>query len=299
MTSTAIRTYADIKGWFFDPDRTLFDVILSAQEATGTLVELGAYLGRSAVVVGDHVRIGERFVVIDLFGSEDQLTDSEPDAANRAENRYSYSTLTRAEFENNYLALHPALPEVVQAPSSAVLQHVEPGTARFVHVDASHLYTQVAEDVLNTRTILQPDGVVVFDDHSNPNTPGVAGAVWEAVAVHGLIPFAVTRYKMYGTWGDPTKYLELVRGRVAGDERIACAEQEVMGHTVLRIGLREQPKPATPPKTVAPKTVAPKLDAESLDAIAAGVARRLYPAPKRSDWVPPVVARAIRRHRRG
>lgn len=236
----AIRSYADIEGWFYWHDRMLFDVLLDAQQAPGTLVELGAYLGRSAVIMGDHLRDGERFVVVDLFGDETPLTAG--DQANRAEIRHSYATLTRQRFENNYLALHESLPEVIQAPSSTVLAHVAPGSARFVHVDASHLYTRVAEDVRNARTILQPDGIVVFDDHSNPNQPGVAAAVWEAVVTGGLVPFAVTPHKLYGTWGDPAAWLAAIRAFAERDSRVGCSPQEILRHTVLRV----KPKPRQP-----------------------------------------------------
>lgn len=237
-----IGSYADIEGWFYWHDRMLFDVLLDAQPAPGTLVELGAYLGRSAVIIGDHVRPGERFVVIDLFGDETPLTAHAPDQANRAENRHSYATLTRQRFESNYLALHESLPEVIQAPSGTVLTHVAPGSARFVHVDASHLYTRVAEDVRNTRAVLQSDGIVVFDDYSNPNQPGVAAAVWEAVVTDGLVPFAVSPHKLYGTWGEPAAWLAAVRGWAQRDDRIGCSAQEVCGHTVLRVKPKPQQK---------------------------------------------------------
>jgi hypothetical protein len=257
----------------------MFDSILASQQTPGPLVELGAYLGRSAVIIGDHVRPGERFVVIDLFGSDADLGESSEATANRAENRYSYATLTRQEFERNYLALHDELPEVVQAVSSVVTDYVEPGTVRFLHIDASHLYPQVAQDIRSARTVLQPEGVVVLDDYTNPNTPGVAGAVWEGVANHGLVPFAVTQHKMFGTWGDPAKYLDTVRAFVAGEDRIGCSEQHVMGHTVLRLKVRSA-QAATPAAPAAPPA-APR------------------PPLRRSDWVPPVVARWVRARRTG
>ena len=298
MPTDAVRSYADIKGWFFWGDRVLFDAILSSQSAPGTLLEIGAYLGRSAVIVGDHLRPGERFVVIDLFGSDAELGSSAEEIANRAENKYSYATLTRTQFERNYLALHDELPEVIQAPSSAVTDHVAPGSARFVHVDASHLYPQVAQDIRNVRTLLQPDGVVVLDDYSNPNTPGVAAAAWEAVACGGLIPFAVTQHKLYGTWGDPAKHLDTVRAFVAGEDGINGSEQQVLGHTLLRLTVRakrpQAPAPAAPPP---PPPAPAKLDAAALDAIAAGLARRLNRPLRRSDWVPPVVTRWVRDRR--
>jgi hypothetical protein len=250
-----VRSYADIDGWFFWHDRMMFDILLDAQEGLGVLVELGAYLGRSAVIIGDHVRTGERFVVVDLFGDESALTESAHDNANRAENRYSYATLTRQRFELNYLALHNTLPEIVQAPSSTVVDHVEPRSAHFVHIDASHLYAQVAEDILNAQNMLQPNGIVVFDDYSNPNTPGVAGAVWEAVVTGGLVPFAVTPHKMYATWGNPARWLAAAR-EFGNDERMGINEQTVFGHTIARL----KPKPQQKAARVEPNSAQPDGD---------------------------------------
>ena len=94
-----IRSYADIRGWFNQMDKQLFDTILDSQPDEGTLVEVGAYLGRSAVVIEDHRRNNERFVVVDLFGSDDGLDDEREDSANRRENAGSYATLTRDQFK--------------------------------------------------------------------------------------------------------------------------------------------------------------------------------------------------------
>ena len=285
VTEKVVTSYADIEGWFFWHDRATFDALLNAQTEPGSLVELGAYLGRSAVIIGNHIRAGERFVVIDLFGDESALTASDSDLANRAENRHSYATLTNQRFASNYLALHDELPEVIQAPSSVVGQHVAAGSARFVHIDASHLYEQVAEDIRNTRTILQPGGVVVFDDYSNPNTPGVACAVWEAVVTGGLIPFATTPHKLYGTWGDPAPHLAAIRAFAESEPGIGTAELHVFGHTMIRLKPVPKSKPAALPS--APPVVTPKPPAP-------------VPAPtlKRSDFVPPVVTRMMRARRK-
>jgi Methyltransferase domain len=234
-------TYSDIPGWFIPDDRALFDLLLEAQGEHGDIVELGAYLGRSAVIIGTHVRPDERFVVVDLFGEEAHVAD---DGANQAENKRHYATLTRTQFEANYLALHDHLPDIVQAPSSAVLDYVAAGSVRFLHVDASHLYSQVRIDTLNARKLLQRDGVVVFDDYRGLQTPGVAAATWEAVAADGMIPFALTLSKMYATWGDPAYYIEVIRRFVADDKRLRCDEREVHGHTVLLVQYRRNSRPS-------------------------------------------------------
>lgn len=241
-----IRSFYDIEGWFHWLDKTIFDELLQFQSDSppGDLVELGAYKGKSTVVIGDHLRDGERFVVVDLFGED--ASDSGLAKANRKEIQNSYATLTRQQFESNYLALHPVLPLVVQGLSSEIVDHVDPGTARFVHVDASHLYTHVREDVVSAKQLLRADGIVVFDDFRSEHTPGVAAAVWEAVVQGGLIPFAITPHKLYGVYGDPEPYASALRKLFTSDKRYWCEELEVLGRALLRaraVDPKQAPKP--------------------------------------------------------
>ena len=210
------RTLADVKGWFMPADQRLFTHFLTSRVVPrGDLVEIGAYLGKSAILMGHHLREGERFTVCDLFG------DGTDDPANLGENRRSYRSLTREKFEANYLAFHPALPAIVQAPSATILDHVPPATARFVHVDGSHLYDLVAEDIRAAAAMSVPGAVVAFDDYRSPHTPGTALAVWEAVLGQGLQVIALTPRKLYATFGDAAAHREELRARRAelGDLR--------------------------------------------------------------------------------
>jgi hypothetical protein len=243
--SKPVKSFYDIEGWFRWLDKMIFDEILrlQADSPPGDLVELGAYKGKSAVVIGDHLRDGERFVVVDLFGVDASAVAN----ANRTENKISYSSLTQQEFESNYLALHSQLPHVVRGLSSEIVNHVDPGTARFVHIDASHLYAHVRDDVVNTEKLLRADGVVVFDDYRSEHTPGVAAAVWEAVIRNGLIPFAITPHKLYGVYGDPEPYASALRTLFASDDRYWSEEQEVLGRTLLRARPVERKQAVKPP----------------------------------------------------
>ena len=194
------KSFYDIPGFFWWLDRKVFSAVLKSQEDSplGTLVELGAYQGKSAVIIGDHVREGERFVVVDLFGAIDGQ-----DAANRAENERYYKTLTRQQFEHNYLALHDELPYVVQGPSSVILDHVEPGIGPLrphrrvapVRARARRRRGNKDHDATwrSSRVRRLPPGA-----HA-----GVAAAVWQAVFLDGLIPVALTPQKFYGVYEDP------------------------------------------------------------------------------------------------
>ena len=242
-----IERYSDIshiKGWFGWYDFKLFETILAAQADSepGTLVELGAYLGKSAVVIGDALRKGEEFVVLDLFGADPDPTDLN----NRKEIRSSYRTLSQQQFEENYLTLHESLPRIIRGPSSEIMEHVVPGSVRFCHIDASHLYKHVLADAENAERMMRPGGVVVFDDYRSAHTPGVAAVVWDLVMSKRFIPIALTPQKMYGAFSDPDPTHDAV-ANFARAAKLRWEEQEIAGYTVLRLARKKKSKPATPP----------------------------------------------------
>ncbi|MET8624260.1 class I SAM-dependent methyltransferase [Kitasatospora sp. NPDC004669] len=224
----------DIPGWFFGLDRAAFAHLLSHQSEAGVkgdILELGSYLGRSAVLLGDHLRTGERLTVCDLFDSE------AGDADNAAEMAMSYrKTLTRSAFESNYLAFHAELPEIVQAPTSVLADgRIPAGSCRFVHVDASHLYEHVAGDIAVAKAALAEDGLVALDDYRSEHTPGVSAAVWEAVFTGGLRPVLLTPMKFYGTWGDAAAARQVLLERDWQAEGYTVDEDTIAGQRVLRL----------------------------------------------------------------
>ncbi|MFC8451331.1 class I SAM-dependent methyltransferase [Kitasatospora sp. NPDC057223] len=290
----APRRLDDVPGWFWPVDQLLFTRLLEGQTAAGTagdLLELGTYLGRSAILIGRHLQPSETFTICDLFDSD------APDAANADEMASSYrKTLTRQAFEANYLAFHPALPEIVQAPTSALADgRVAAESCRFVHIDASHLYEHVAGDVQVARAALGKGGVVVFDDYRSVHTPGTAAAVWEAVFAHGLRPVALSPEKFYGTWGDPVAVQEMLLRHDWEQEGWSLARDTIAGFEVVRF-FGDGRSPADPPPGAA--AVAP---AGAASERAAAPRARTAPAPRSKgrriaiDLLPPMATRAVRR----
>jgi predicted O-methyltransferase YrrM len=304
VTTTPTRqtptSFASVRGWFYQADQALITWFLDRQERLeppGDLVELGSYLGKSAILIGGHLREGETFTVCDLF-------DSTPaDAANQRENNFSYSTLTRQGFEANYLAFHEQLPVVIQDTTDQITKHVEPQSCRFVHVDASHLWEHVHGDIEAARVLLRPNGLIVCDDYRSAHTPGVAAAVWTAVANGGLRPICVTGNKFYGTFGDPEEVqAELVEWLNGFDQRLVDLH-EIMGHQLVRVCKWdkpplptllplnaeevEEPASSSPARTVTPPVQAkPKPKPKSRWSSPRSIAREL---------LPPVLTRAIKR----
>jgi len=272
----APRTPDDVPGWFWRADQQAFGWLLDRQTADGTtgdILELGTYLGRSAIVLGSHLQPGETFTVCDLFDSD------APDENNSAEMAMSYrKTLTRQAFEANYLAFHQELPTVIQAPTSVLADgRIPAGSCRFVHVDASHLYEHVAGDIQVARDVLAKDGLVVLDDYRSPHTPGVAAAVWEAVFDHGLQPVCLTPEKFYGTWGDAEAAKAALLARDWRGEGFRLDEDVIAGRTVCRLAWDDTPKARSAPERSAARRIALDL----LPPIAARATRRALKAARK------------------
>jgi hypothetical protein len=300
---TAVHTTArrpidldDVPGWFPPLDRLLFTWFLerqARQEVRGDLLELGVYMGKSAVLLGQHLHGAEKFTVCDLFEGD------APDEANQAESTKSYASLTRQAFEENYLSFHDELPQVVQAPSSVISGEVDPSTCRFVHIDASHLYEHVYGDIGAARELLGPDGIVVLDDFRSEHTPGVSVAAWEAVLNRGLRPLCLSTQKMYATWEDPEPLQDELLDMLRERDDIALSVQQAAGHRLVRVKSKAVKAPDSPrSRHHAEVTEEPKA--------APAPARQPVPVRRRSlarriavDLTPPVVTRAVRRARRG
>ncbi|MFJ8383901.1 class I SAM-dependent methyltransferase [Streptomyces sp. NPDC094438] len=241
--------FSDVKGWFWPADQLLFDWFLARQDRTpqqtGDLLELGAYLGKSAIFIGGYLRPGEEFTVCDLFDSP------APDDPNSAEMGRSYATLTRRAFEANYLAFHTELPTVVQAPTSVIASRLRPDSCRFIHIDASHLYEHVHGDIEAARELAAPDAIVALDDFRAEHCPGVAAAVWGAVATKELKLICITGTKAYGTWGEAepvrTELLDWLKSRTD----LWHGVEEVAGAPLIRISGKKAEAP-TPPQPLRP-----------------------------------------------
>lgn len=192
---TLVKDCRPIPGWLETIDVAVLWACGQAQHALGVggdILEIGTYLGKSAVVLGSLLSPGEYLTVCDIFQDVGQ---SGP--AGRDEWLTHYASLRREDFERNYRHVHQR-PPIVRQMSSADLRKVErPHSFRLLHVDGSHLYSQVKLDVQLAIDLAGDRSIIVFDDISRPSAPGVAAAVWPAVESRSLLPVAVTRNKLY------------------------------------------------------------------------------------------------------
>lgn len=183
----------------------------------GDLLEIGTWLGRTSVLLGFLAGGGEQLQVCDLF---DRVPPTE--AGRQALIESGDGTVTLADFQASYGRFHSTMPVIHQCPSGELSVTNVGRSFRFVHVDGSHLYEAVLEDMALAHSILKKGGIVVFDDIANLGHLGVPAAVWSGVRATGFVPFACTPTKLYATLDedDASAYATVV----ADAAREACHE---------------------------------------------------------------------------
>ncbi|MFE7795973.1 class I SAM-dependent methyltransferase [Nocardia sp. NPDC057440] len=219
-----------ISGWFYPPDPMLFRFFLELSEhrcGVADLAEIGCCFGKSSVLIGEYRRSGEEFTVVDLF------EDPAPDPSNFTENRRDYGDLTESAFRANYARFHSSPPRILRMDSPAARPILAQRRYRFVHIDGSHLYRIVRDDIETARNILVDNGIVAMDDYRSEHTPGVAAAAWTA-ARDGLRIVALSPTKLYGTWGDPRPWRSALHTRLL-DSGVSFQTQEIFDDEIIRV----------------------------------------------------------------
>lgn len=222
---------AKIPGWFDALEARLFTTVNACQQQLGVggdLLEIGAYMGKSAVLLGAFRRPGDALHVCDLFGDDAEM------ARNSSELRLTYADLTRSRFESNFRAAHGDLPVIHQCSSTDLEGQMLPDVFRLVHVDGSHLQEIVRQDIELVARHAGDGSVVIFDDYRNIAVPGVGAAVWEATTGLGLRPVLLTPTKLYATWADRDQVgiRRMLLGAVHADAKLAVGDELLFGEPV-------------------------------------------------------------------
>jgi hypothetical protein len=199
-----------VDGWFYQADVEIFGNLLARQTAegiNGDLLEIGAYQGKSAILMGYGLRDDEELVICDLFGA----VMDHADIAQAA--RQDYTGLEQQQFLANWDRFHTRRPRLEVCESSAL--DLGDRVLRFSHIDGCHSYQCVAKDIALAVTHAGQRGVIAMDDYRGVQTPGVAAAVWQAVGNGLLFPFAATYTKIYAcsSAADQKYWSERVRNR--------------------------------------------------------------------------------------
>lgn len=186
-TKSACKTDR-VTGWFEDVDADVFLAIMSRQPV-GDVMEIGAYLGDSAIPMGDMVRPSEKFTVCDLW--EDVFVDEGIDP----KDKMHYKGLTLEKFLSNWDAVHDWRPEIRRCDSLSL--DLTNRSFRFCHVDGCHMYQYVKADVKLAAAHTTNIGVIAMDDYRREHVPGVGAAIWHLEKKGIIHPFLTTPNKLY------------------------------------------------------------------------------------------------------
>jgi hypothetical protein len=158
-----------IEGWFSADAASLFGLLDEAQRSAdvdGDLFEIGVHHGRSAVLLSQLARPGERLGVCDLFGEQ-------------GENVSASGSGNRAIFESNMAAMAPGFDrlDVFATASDRLLPEEIGGPYRLFHVDGGHLREEALADLQLGAAVLSRLGAIVVDDPFSVAWPGVTEGI--------------------------------------------------------------------------------------------------------------------------
>jgi len=224
-----------VPGWFSPLDFRILvelDRVQRGHAVGGDLFEIGAFMGKSAILLGYLARPPEeRLTVCDVFEHVEAI-----DVESFPVYNHWYAGITRRAFEEQYLRFHAEPPDVIVGPSSGIDARRLGGTCRIVHVDGGHKYEIVRQDATTARKLLRPGGIVAFDDIATPHNPGSALAVWELVLGGEFRPFCLTDAKLYGTWdAGGVDWAERVDEWVAREPDVGSDMHTLAGWPVRRL----------------------------------------------------------------
>jgi predicted O-methyltransferase YrrM len=228
-----------VPGWFLPEDRNVFVGLNQIQRdcsVSGNVLEIGTFAGKSAILLGYELKQGERLFICDLFGMPAETPEE------RTENDQFYRGLARGVFESNYLRFHRELPQVLQCSSTQL--DLEAGSFRFIHVDGSHQYDVVRQDIETAARFVADGGVIALDDYRSFHTPGVAAAVWGSIVAGILEPICVTPSKLYAIAGgkpDRIGWVARLRQWAKQESGLQMEAEVVSGLEFLRFFRRAKP----------------------------------------------------------
>ena len=181
-------------GWFQLIDQILFAHILEFYEgieSVGDVLEIGVYKGKSAILLSCYLPEYSDLYLCDVF-------DKQTTQKNQEEIMNDYDHYTKADLLKTIKKYSTRPPIVIDKSSLELPKLLDGKQFTFIHVDGSHIYEIVSQDVaFVTGGSLIANGIVVFDDYRSVHTIGVSAAVWESIIHKKLKPIFRTENKMY------------------------------------------------------------------------------------------------------
>ena len=163
---------------FSDFSMAVVDSLLSKQSKNGDLLEIGVYRGRSAALIGRHLRSNERLTLVDITDYLDR--DSIKPFSESVDFKICSSEMLKFVFSGTYNALK--------------------GRCRFIHIDASHAYRPTLLELkLADQLLAKSGGFIAMDDFANLNYGQNIAAIFKYLYTSGtdLELFLVSDEKCY------------------------------------------------------------------------------------------------------
>lgn len=158
----------NIEGWFYNLSQVLWDILLEKQKTEnirGGLLEIGAWHGKSAIMLLMHSRANEEVFVVDIEVRE-------PLKTNLAELSEKFSCKYQLLKGNSYTFFNPDF----------ISKHYR--KLRWIHIDGDHSQYGIHNDLDIANQLLHPFGVIVIDDFLNAHFPQISEVTFEYLLNH-------------------------------------------------------------------------------------------------------------------
>lgn len=176
----------NVEGWFYPVDMIMFYFLDLAQKEgriAGDLCEVGVYKGKSLALLGMLAAAEERIFAFDLF-PEDYLQRTKELLAQRCPWQPAV----------NFISGDTA------GYSADQLRQILTRQLRMLHIDAGHEYHEVLHTLYHLVPFVDDTGIIIMDDYSDREFPGVSAAVLDFCQQkqpRQFVPFLAGTNKMY------------------------------------------------------------------------------------------------------
>lgn len=240
----AARAVADgIPGWLMPNEAEALYRL--GFEATGDLVEVGSYFGKSTYLIArgmaDAGRDDRRLVSIDVHYRGVDAVTQRPQVF--AEDAPTYLLRTMREQQLDHLVMH------LVGWSHVAVTYVDFTNVEAVFIDGGHEYDDVRRDFLAVRARVRAGTRILFHDY-NPEFPGVVRAVDEVVRTDPGFEFLSLTHSLFdcrmrtGVERGERATVALLEQRVSAAERAesrlrTALEAEQQSHRAVRAAFEE------------------------------------------------------------
>lgn len=175
---------------------------LNSKEIIGDILEIGAYFGKTSILMNNLSNDSDTSYICDVFEEYNTISDLK----NKDEAQYYVTHLpTRAKFERNWYSYCRSRPIILQMESKFLKKELVDGSLKFIHIDGAHTFQAVNQDIEISLTKICKDGIIVMDDYKA--IPDVQQVFQSVLYQKKLKLILLTNAKAYFTNGNSDSYV--------------------------------------------------------------------------------------------